>query len=318
LAVRFGAYQEALASGADDNTANAAADNFIQSAAGIAQINGTSSQLQQQTLTTALKNGTETVPTKFQTFEFGVKSSINDKVQFNTTLFYTRITDGVTGTSVSSVPVASATRPNQIVNEILYGNYTKGTNKGIESLIKVFPIEGMFWELAYTWLKTDWSYQRSNPDLRNLGVELDNASIIPDEPFSPEHIIRLRLNQKLKNSFNFNIQAIYASKYQSEIKYFHPAERYENIVEGMLSELDQSLGLSFENIGEATTISKNKDRVILNLRLEKSMLEEKLSVYAFGNDVTNSGRIANTDELRNVTISQIGSMYGIGLNYKFK
>jgi hypothetical protein len=42
-----------------------------------------------------------------------------------------------------------------------------------------------------------------------------------------------------------------------------------------------------------------------------------LNIYVFGNDITNSGKIENADNLRNVTLSQIARMYGLGLNYKF-
>ena len=40
-------------------------------------------------------------------------------------------------------------------------------------------------------------------------------------------------------------------------------------------------------------------------------------ILIFGNDVTNSGRVVETDNISNVTLSQIGAMYGLGANFKF-
>ncbi len=46
-------------------------------------------------------------------------------------------------------------------------------------------------------------------------------------------------------------------------------------------------------------------------------MDNAMSVYAFGNDIFNSGIIANTNNLNNATLSQIGAMDGAGINYKF-
>lgn len=68
----------------------------------------------------------------------------------------------------------------------------------------------------------------------------------------------------------------------------------------------------------AVQIAKDDTRTIVNLRVEQSLLDKKMKVYVFGNDITNTGKIEDTDDIRNATLSQIGAMYGLGLSYTFK
>ena len=299
-----------IASAEGQQKIQAQTEGYIQSEEGQTLIAGTLADIKAQTLTTAAKNGSNTEPTKFQTWEFGIKAQMDGQSQVNATIFYTNITDGVSGSAdplISSSP--SLTRPDELVNYYLYGNYIKGINKGIELSVQAFPREDISYEFSYTYQTTDWEWQ----DNDDFEITEDMNVQAPDNPYIPEHVFRLRLTQDFGDRLTFNIQTIYATKHNTQVQYHYDGtERFVMVAEGDLAGLDELLGAT----RTVTPVAKNDDRFILNARIEKRFLEGKLSAYAFGNDILNEGRIARTDLLRNVTMSQIGAMYGMGVNYK--
>jgi hypothetical protein len=100
---------------------------------------------------------------------------------------------------------------------------------------------------------------------------------------------------------NVNLGLMYASEYATQAQYRFDKERYRHIVFGEPS----------------TRVAENNSRFIANLRVEKSMNNDKFKVYIFGNDILNSTFVAQTQPIYNVTLSQIGGMYGMGVNYTF-
>lgn len=255
----------------------------------------------------AVKNGTNTEPTRFQTFEIGLKSSFAEKVQLNSTFFMTYIEDGIAvnpGNALIS-NIESPTQEGRFADYYLYGNYVKGESMGTETTLRYFPIHGLNLEISHSWLSQDWEYQE-NPDF-DLDPSHGSPNSVPN--FVPEHIFRFKANYAMENGFSFNLQLIQTTEFRTQARYVYETERYENLVEPDLI----GAGLFPRN---STIIAKNDSRTILNLRIEKTLLDNQLSIYAFGNDITNSGEISDTSDLRNVTLHQIGGMYGLGLNYK--
>ena len=304
---------QALQAANIDVNDQAAVNAFLASADGQNAISQFDAFLKQSIpLSQGIKNGDNTVPTRFQTWELGIKTGVGDILQFNTTFFYTKVTDGVAGASIAADPVIeqSRTRPNETVAYFLYGNYTEGENTGIESVAKFVVSENIFAELSYTWLSSKRRYN-DNPVLNDVNnIDFGELNIFPSEQYQPEHIARFRFNANLGNGFNANLQTMYATKYQSEDYVFLDIERYLSLLETETS--------PNQNTGPRTLVAKNSNRFILNLRIEKNFSNDAFTVYAFGNDMTNDGRIEHTDELRNVTLSQIGAMYGAGLNYRLR
>ncbi|WP_109832130.1 TonB-dependent receptor plug domain-containing protein [Reichenbachiella versicolor] len=323
-----GASQEEAVNSANDfissdlgqSTIKSNTEAYIQSEEGQALLNGTTQNVKDQTLTTAVKNGSNTTPTQFQTWELGFKAQLYSHSQVNATLFHTNISDAVSASPgdplASQLNQPSITRPNEQVNYYLYGNYMKGVNKGVELSVQAFPREDIVYKFSYTYQTTEWELQ-DNPDFSSDIIE--NTEEAPATPFMPEHIFRFRLTQSFGDHLTFNIQTIYASKHFSELNYFYDRlERYEMVAENDLRDLDAALGLE-ENQGyDFTPVAVNNDRFILNARVEKRFLDGKLTAYVFGNDILNEGRVMRTDQLRNVTLSQIGAMYGLGFNYRLK
>ncbi len=289
--------QQALAEGASEEEAEAAAEGFLQSPQGQAVVG-------QIATNTAVKNGSKTVPTKFETFEFGLKTSFSGKIQFNTTAFFTTISDGVTvsNAAVSSTPEESPTQPGRYASYFTYGNYVKGQSMGVETMARIFPSSDLILEFSHTWISTDWEWQK-NSDFDITGLQ--DVNMGNNVQFIPEHVFRFTANFTLNNGMNINAQVTQTTKFQTQSTYQFDNERHDNVLEAQFT----------GKVGDV--VAKDDTRTIVNLRVEQPFLDKKMKIYVFGNDITNPASIEDTDNIRNVTLSQIGSMYGLGLNYKF-
>ncbi|MFY0624756.1 MAG: TonB-dependent receptor plug domain-containing protein [Reichenbachiella sp.] len=299
------AYQGAIDAGQSETDAAAfaqvTANNYIASPEGQAVIATTADGLMTSNPSVAVKNGSNTVPTRFQTFEVGFRTKLGGQFSFETNFFYSNITDGI-GVSADSGVLPneeSPTRPGEFATYYQYGNYLKGNTLGTETMIRYQPIAGLSFELAHSWLKSTWEYQE-NSDF-DISV-LDDVDQTPETPKVPEQIFKFRANYDVTETINVNLSLIYATEFSTQAEYRFDQERYENVA-----------------IGEpSTTIAANDSRTIVNLRIEKTFLDNQLAVYAFGNDIFNDGMIAATDNVYNVTLSQIGAMYGAGIQYRLK
>lgn len=251
-------------------------------------------------------SGSETTPTKFGTSEIGVRFSAKNKVSIESNFFYTQYEDGISPSVNPTFTGSSPTRPGVPVSYYVYGNYVKGTSLGTETVLKVFPVSGLLLEISHNWLDTKGEYQENNDfDINDPTVvspeQLDRT---PETPFVPNHIFRFKGSYDVSSSFNISTSVVFASEFNTQSDYNYELQRYVSL-----------LGTQFGETG--TTVSENSSRFIFNLRAQKSFMDNAMSVYAFGNDIFNSGIIANTNNLNNVTLNQIGAMYGLGINYKF-
>lgn len=304
------AYQSAIEAGADDATASQAAANYVASSEGQAVIaGGVQNEIQNVvdgTPNIAVKNGSETVPTDFRTLELGVKFTLNDMVQVNSTVFRTQIVDGLSENPGGPIRQneESITQPGRYANYYLYGNYVQGYSVGSETSVRVNPVSGLQLEVSHSWLKTEWEYQEND----DFDVSSITSDPTPNPSVMPNHVFRFKGNYDLASGFTISGSVIYASKFKTSEYYVYGTERYVNIVENEV----------FQNRDGATMVAANDSRTIVNLRVEKRLLDSQLVISAFGNDVTNSGMVAGTRRLQNVTLSQIGAMYGMGIQYRFK
>ncbi|MCV9389335.1 TonB-dependent receptor plug domain-containing protein [Reichenbachiella ulvae] len=294
-------YENAIQGGADDATAQAQANGYVNSAQGQQDISGLVQT--QSAPNIAAKNGSETVPTQFQTWEIGLKSNIGDKFQFNTSLYLNNIADGISESADAIEFDQVSITDDRITDYYLYGNYVKGQSVGSETILKFFPIAGLVMEASHAWNQTEWEYQE-NSDF-DIATVTDDPT--PDPAFIPEHIFRFKVDYSFGQGFNVVASLIQTSEFRTESSYIYDSERYASLIENVV----------FPGY-DGATVAENSSRTIINLRVEKKFVEDKLSVYAFGNDISNTGMIADTDNIRNATLSQIGAMYGIGLNYRLK
>lgn len=245
-------------------------------------------------------SGSKTSPTKFGTTEVGFRVNAKNTVSIESNFFYTVFEDGI---SPSVDPVLfnmeSPTRPGTMAHYYVYGNYVKGTSIGSETVIKVFPMSGLILEVSHNWLETKGEYQE-NEDFDIASLTADQVDRTPETPFIPHHIFRFRGSYDISSTFNLSSSIVYADKFNTQADYNYENQRYIGV-----------LG------GTGTTVAENSTRLIFNLRAEKTLMDDAMSVFVFGNDIFNSGIIANTNNLNNATLSQIGAMYGLGINYKF-
>lgn len=303
-----GVYQGAINAGADATTAAAQANAFINSPQGQAtiaqttdaQTNAVASQYPGY-YSVGVKNGSKTVPTRFQTFEFGVRSTNISKVSLETNFFYTILSDGIIasdGTIFKASP--SLTQPGQRVDYYAYGNYLKGTSVGNETVAKGKLLSFLTLEGSYTLLKTTAEYQK-NSDFDVDKVPAEKRKKTLGDPTLPQSIWRFKAYLDLPKDFYITGSLIYATKTNTDAQYQFDNQRYIPV-----------LG------GKGQTIARNSDRTILNFKVEKKFDDKKLSVYVFGNDILNTkGIIEATSAVTNVTLSQIKAMYGIGASYNF-
>ena len=298
-----GVYNEAIEAGADESAATAAASNFIQSDSGQAIVAGTASVVRSNLPNNAaVTNGESTEPTKFQTFELGFRTNVENTLSLESNFFYSNVSNAI-------APGASKFRESKVNSGVFadyffYGSYVQGTSFGTESMVRFIPSPGTQFEISHVYTESNWEYQENQDFDINDPNEVEPSEIdrTTETPITPKHVLRLKGFFALPRNFNFDFGLIYATKFASENNYDYVKQRHPNII----------------TPDSGTKIATNSERTIVNLRLEKKFLDDKLSVYAFGQDIFNEGKVANTELIRNVTLSQIRAMYGLGVIYKIK
>jgi hypothetical protein len=122
----------------------------------------------------------------------------------------------------------------------------------------------------------------------------------PTTSIMPEHVFRMKGFFELPKNFSYNLEFLYATTFNSQSNYEYDLQRYPNII---------SQG--------GIIVGRNNSRTIVNMSVHKIILDDKLKISLFGNDIFNSGIIANSTAYGNVTLSQIRAMYGASIAYKF-
>ena len=220
-------------------------------------------------------NGSETKPTRFQTTEIGFRANVKNKVSFESNFFYTDFIDGISpSNSAILIDQESATRPGKFVNYYLYGNYVKGTSLGTETVVKAFPTSGLIIELSHTWLQTKGQYQE-NKDFDITGL----PDLTPSISTIPAQIIRFKGSYDISSTLNLSTSLVYASEFRTQDRYRDEDQRYISVIGSELAAINPIYN-------EGSTIAKNSSRFIFNLRAEKKLMNDALSVFIFGNDVS--------------------------------
>ncbi|MCP4520747.1 MAG: TonB-dependent receptor plug domain-containing protein [Cytophagales bacterium] len=259
-------------------------------------------------------NSENTEPTRFSTFEFGMRANIKKKYSFESNWYFTQVSDALTASfNPINFDEASKTRPGTTANYYLYGNYIQGSIFGTETMIRGEITKGLRAEIAYTLVSSKLEVQE-NPDFKIVTSEDQDATgekatvntidQTPETPFVPENIIRAKIYLDLPKGFSVNTSYLYASTYYRKGSYEYEKQRYTNI-------LGPDINASGSSIGNIS------DRHILNVKISKSFLDKTLTVYAFGNDLLNSGTWEQAEELEAQTTVRTTRMIGLGATYKF-
>lgn len=269
---------------------------------------GAADALRSETASGGVVNGSETVPTKYLTWEAGFRVSAENKVSLESNVYYSIVRDAISASDdiifdYDDQVLESPTREGVYADYYLYGNYIKGTTYGVETVFKIIPAKGTVIELSHVFTESKWEYQE-NDDFKiseESGFDQDKIDRTPSTPKIPKHVLRVKGTFDLPKNFKFSTSVLYASKFGTESSYDFEQQRHPNI-------LTRSTG---------QIVATNNSRTIFSLRLERNFLDENLNVYLFGNDIFNEGIVGNTTALSNVTLSKVGGMFGLGANYKF-
>ncbi|MEM9340449.1 MAG: TonB-dependent receptor plug domain-containing protein, partial [Bacteroidota bacterium] len=277
------AFQGALASGADEATAQAIAQGFVASSDGQALVQSQTNQFLASNPETGVRNGSNTRPSRFRNWEAGFRSKITDRLYVEGSFFYSNVIDMV---GIALFPGAfevapSISQPDRNARFLPYGNYLKGTSKGLELLSRYQPNNQLEIELSYSYLSSEWQYQENDDfDLSFVPTELSDQT--PTPQYIPQHIIRAKVSYNLPGLFKANLRLIRTSIFNTFDGYSFEQERYAN-----------PLGLP-ETGTDFTRIAVSDERLIVNIRFEKSLASDRLDAYIFGNDVFNRGIVAGT------------------------
>lgn len=300
------AFDGAIAVGADEETAaanaTAQANSFLASDAGQASIADAILQTRASLPNNVgVLNSASIEPTEFLTYEAGFRTSIEKSLFLESNFFYSNVSDGLIVTSNVHY-MESPTRPGTYVDYYLYGNYLKGINYGLESMVRIIPSEEIQLEFSHVFTAAKWELQENDDfDIYDLDINLEGIDRTSDVPQIPKHVLRLKASFSLPKNIRMDFGLIYATKFSSnEAQYNFVTQRHPNVLSP-----------------EGTLIAENKERTIVNIRIEKSFMNRQLKVYTFGQDIFNDGIIANTNILDNVTLTQISGMYGAGVLYNF-
>lgn len=305
-------YQSQLATGVDEATAKAIADAYIQSPEGMANINAIATSTTQAALEAQYPggninysaiNGPETEPTSFQNFEAGVKFSPSERVIVEANYYYAIIKDGV-GASQKQVMQESKTRPGENITAFYYGNYIKGTNQGTETMVKIKPKDNIMLELSHNWYSYNLEFQENDDfDVSGMTYMKDTE----ERPTLPTHTFRTKVYYDFSESFKLTASAIYATKHFIKGTNVDPSfneitQRFETFSSGKESD---------KYVDELTN-----SKLIINARIDKSILDGKLNLFAYANDLTNlKSSIDGVTQFELVYPQQTGGFLGAGLKY---
>lgn len=302
--VYAGIFQGAKAQGASDAQATAAADAQVESRTDLT-IKGLAAQQAQKypgNYNRSITNGENTVPTRFTNYEIGARANVTKELYAEINASYTQFVDGVTNTPTALFKTEQdhPTEEGEKADLIYYGNYLKGQIFSMENMVRIKPVDELSIELSHTLVLSDFEYQENDDfDKDALPEELKEAK--PSTSIVPEHVFRLKVLVFLPQDFTLSVNGLTTSKYQSQNVYQYDVQNFQP-----------------SHITSGTTLAgENDNRTIFNLKLSKSFKDKKCAVFAFANDVFNTGRVETTRPQFQTTISQTYNMYGLGMKASF-
>ena len=309
-------YDQARQGGANDTIATAMAQGFVTSPAGQYLIDSvTNDQIASKAgafpghFNVAAVNGENTKPTSFQNYEIGLKAKPISNLSIETNFFYTVITDAIGNSPKAMGYEPSKVHEGEFITPYYYGNYYKGSNIGIETVIKYIPTDVLSLEVSHSWFKYTREFQENNDfDIEELS---DNQKDLVDEEFPtiPENVFRLKAYYTLNKSWKISMNTLYSTSFFTKKGTINPSYSYEN----------QRFDPLFGDGGKQYIIGGQHDyRFVLNLKIEKYFMNNQLSIFAYGNDITNKGMVEGLNQFATAYPRQIGAMFGIGLTYNLQ
>jgi outer membrane receptor for ferrienterochelin and colicin len=309
------AYDQAISGGADPATASAMAQGYISSPAGKSTIDAQSNGAIASSVAAypghfnvAAINGPNTKPTSFQNYELGLRLKPLDNLSFETSFFYSNMTDGIMNSpDIVTDNTPSLVQPGENIKAYYYGNYIKGQNMGLETVLKYYPVADLMFEVSHSWFIYSLQYQ-VNGDFSVAG--LSNENLTPkDNPQIPEHVYRAKIYYTYHKNWKLTFSTVYSSAFDVKFGTISPSYSYQN------QRFDPLYGDGGVNYHIGGSMSS---RFILNARIDRLFLDQKLDVYLFGYDMANSSPyVEGVNQIKTTYPRQVGGMFGAGISYKF-
>ena len=316
LGVYMDTYNQTLDLTQDPTAAATAANDFVESPTGLYVIDSViNEQIAGQIATfpehynVSAINGPGTKPTSFKNIELGFRYNTTSFYSFETSFYYSIMKDGIGSNATPLDVTESLVRPGEYIQTYYYGNYLKGTNMGVESMLKLFPADDLILEFSHSWFKYNLEHQENDDFDINELTENDRELVDDKYKQIPEHILRSKIYYTYKNSLQFSITAMYASAFYTKFEIVEPTYSYE------LQRFDPL----YSDGGKQVQIGGQFDnRFVFNLRVDKFFFDRKLNAFIYGNDLTAGVFTEGVNQLSSVYPRQIGSMFGFGLAYSIK
>lgn len=241
-----------------------------------------------------LTNG-ETTPSIYDWFELGYRTSAINKVSIEANAFLNYSKDMIGAGDVQNDPkdwIEDPASPGDTIIPLYYTNALNGMSFGGEVTIKAMPVDYLTLEASYAILKTQESSISDDEVTKDFS----------DYRHTPMSTIKFKAYLDLPKGFAVNLTGDYADKFSAGDSYDYVNQRWPSI-----------LGSSIDyRVNEW-----NVDRVRLNLKVSKKMMDGKMTAYLWGNDLLEDGTVVRTRQFAVPVPTQIHRMYGFGITAKF-
>lgn len=234
---------------------------------------------------------------EYLTGELGYRGAFSEKFTFETSLFYALVDNrfGVADLDFNTV-IESRVDGDSIV-PLYYSNIYKSTNLGAETVLKFKPVD---------WLTLEVSHAIFMSELE--GKPLPNSTELasveePENPYTPEHVIRWRTYFTFKNDLYFSMNGFYATPFDGGETFKYDAMTFAD-----------PTGLDGPN---AVAVADEDPTVRLDFKLEKRFNDDNVSMYIWGNDVLNDGTINDYARFKVGVPQQTHRMFGAGITARF-
>ena len=295
-----------ISNGMDESTATTAAESFLTSPTAqnaIDSLTSIESDKYPGYYNVEVINGSNTEPTSFSTFELGIRTEFNDNFSFENNFFYSKMNGGIASSpNLQEFQQPSLTKEGEYSDVIYYGNYVNGITIGNEAIIRWIPTKKIRLECSYSWIKNELEYKKNNDFDIDLLTDDEKKNLNREVPNFPSHIVRIKASYTLPKNFTFTLDGLIASEFHNYFvtnKYKYDDQRYESLLA----------------TGVGKEVGYNANRLIVNLKFEKEIIENSLSIYIFGNDILSSPFIESTNAVNLVYPRQVGRMLGLGVSY---
>jgi len=145
-------------------------------------------------------------PTSYSGLEWGVRKSFQNST-IDANMFFTVVRDRI----VSGAPqlqsiVDSRARPGERIVPLYYGNLERDELWGGETVFRTRPWRTLQLEASHSWLRAAYRAEKG------LAPGTANSTPPPEDPVTPEHVVRLRASSELGHGLDCDVRTIWASK----------------------------------------------------------------------------------------------------------